>query len=245
MPEAEKQSQFAKALMELRELLMSGAVAPGARLSEVAVSQRLGISRTPLRAAMSRLVDEGFLDRIPTGGCRVRQVTVADVQDAIELRGTLEGLAVRLAAERGAQAADLDACRDLMDRIDGALGPDADSIDFEAFAALNDAFHDAMCGLCRSDTVLREIARAKQLPLAAPGAFLLSQTGLPYVRRSLFMAQAQHRGIVEAVAAREGARAEALAREHARLAARNLDYLVQQDVDEVRDVPGLAMVMTG
>lgn len=245
MAELEKKTRFMKALMELRELVMSGELEPGRRLSEVAIAERIGISRTPLREAMARLVEEGFLERIPTGGCRVRLVTVADVLDSIELRGTMEGMAVRIAAERGADPCTLEACRRVIDRIDAALGQDEAEIDFESFAELNGELHCLFGQLGGSDVVARELDRARQLPLAAPNSFLRSQVGIPYVRRSLYLAQSQHRGIVEAVAAREGARAEALAREHARLACQNLDYLMERNMDEVRDIPGLAMVTTG
>lgn len=245
MAELEKKTRFMKALMELRELVMSGALEPGQRLSEVAVSQQLGISRTPLREAMARLVEEGFLERIPTGGCRVRQVTVADVVDSIEVRGTIEGMAVRLAAERGAAPGALRVCHDLVDRIDEALGASEAETDFEAYADLNAAFHEALGSLAGSETVRREHARVSQLPLAGPSAFLQGQIAVPEIRRSLFVAQRQHRALIEAIEAREGTRAEALAREHARLARANLDYLMQRDPDEAGAVPGLAMVSAG
>ena len=93
--------QSQRALMGVRELIISGELAAGARLHEVALSARLGISRTPLRAALARLGQEGLVEALPTGGYAVRSFSREDVIDAIELRGVLEGTAVRLAAERG------------------------------------------------------------------------------------------------------------------------------------------------
>ena len=64
-------NQTEKALIGLRSMIMAGRFQTGRRLPEIAVSEQLGISRTPLRQAMDRLVAEGLLDRISTGGCRV------------------------------------------------------------------------------------------------------------------------------------------------------------------------------
>ena len=94
---SDRKTQFDKALLGLRSLVMSGEFAASARLPEVALAERLGISRTPLRQAMDRLVAEGLLERIETGGCRVARFTIEDVIDAIEIRGVIgAGVAVAL-----------------------------------------------------------------------------------------------------------------------------------------------------
>ena len=94
------QSQTVKAKLGLRELVLDGAFAPGERVPEIELAKRLGVSRTPLRLALSTLAHEGLLEPLPGGGFVVRSFTRADVSDAIELRGVLEGTAARLAAER-------------------------------------------------------------------------------------------------------------------------------------------------
>ncbi len=91
-------SQTVRAQLRLRELILGGELTPGARIPELALVERLGASRTPVRAALGRLADEGLLEPLPNGGYAVRDFSVGDIQDAIELRGTLEGLAARLAA---------------------------------------------------------------------------------------------------------------------------------------------------
>src|SRR6056297_2646251 len=101
MGETQRISQVEKAMIGLRGLVLSGEFDAGTRLPEVAISERLGISRTPLRQAMDRLEAEGLLERIGSGGCRVAQFRLEDITDAIELRGVIEGVAARLAAERG------------------------------------------------------------------------------------------------------------------------------------------------
>ena len=72
-----RQSQ--RALMGVRELVISGEIGAGSRLSEVALAERLGISRTPLRAALARLAEEGLVEAIPSGGYAVRSFAREDV----------------------------------------------------------------------------------------------------------------------------------------------------------------------
>ncbi|HEY5294428.1 MAG TPA: GntR family transcriptional regulator, partial [Gaiellaceae bacterium] len=94
------ESQTTKATLGLRELIFEGAFAKGERVAEVELSDRLQVSRTPLRTALMRLAHEGLLEPLPGGGFVVASFARGDVVDAIELRGVLEGTAARLAAER-------------------------------------------------------------------------------------------------------------------------------------------------
>src|SRR5882757_9272998 len=113
-------SQMMRALLRLRELILSGEFAPGERMSELPLVERLGVSRTPLRLALATLEHEGLLENLEGGGYAVREFTQDDIHDAIELRGVLEGTAVRFAAERGASSAQLAEMRHLnveMDKV--------------------------------------------------------------------------------------------------------------------------------
>src|SRR3712207_9361547 len=94
-------TQTMKAQFALRELVLRGELNPGERVSELQMVERLGVSRTPVRMALVRLEEEGLLEAIPSGGFAVRAFSEREVFEAIEIRGTLEGLAARLAAERG------------------------------------------------------------------------------------------------------------------------------------------------
>src|SRR5579862_6670887 len=97
---AEFVSQTGRTLLSLREMLLRGDFAPGDRISELPLVARLGVSRTPIRLALDRLAHEGLLEVSPGGGFVVREFTLTDVWDAIEMRGVLEGTAARLGAER-------------------------------------------------------------------------------------------------------------------------------------------------
>lgn len=239
MSRQDRTAQFSRALIELRSLVLEGTYPAGARLPEVAVAERLGISRTPLRQAMDRLVAEGLLERGETGGCRVARFTMEDLVDAIELRGVLEGTAARLAAERGADPLLVAEMRGVLQSLDEAV---RDPLDFVAYVPLNARFHALLARLCGSELVAREVERANRLPAASPTAFMQGQEFIPDFRESLTRAQRQHRAIFDAILAREGARAEALAREHARLARSNLEYVMREKPGLAEKVPGLALV---
>ena len=232
-----------RALIELRKKILAGEYPGGTRLFEVPLAEELNISRTPVREAMSRLTEEGLLDRAKGGGFIVRSFGFADVIDAIELRGVLEGTAARLAAERGADPEALARMQDIADRLDACFGDGLDEVDFDAYSELNAAFHRELAGLAGSEIVRREVERATRLPFASPSAFLPNRANIAAFRRSLSAAQEQHRTLLAAIAAGEGARAEAIAREHARTARRNLDYIMVEDRSLIGRVPGLALVV--
>ena len=241
MSTAERASRSHRGLMGVRELIISGELAAGARLQEVALSERLGISRTPLRAALARLAQEGLVDALPAGGYAVRSFSREDVIDAIELRGVLEGTALRLAAERGVSDAQMETLHALVAELDVSLRGDVEDMQFDRYVELNATFHEALWGLA-SRTIRREIERVTSLPFASPSAFLDKQADVPAFRRSLYGAQEQHKAMVAAIAQCEGARAEALAREHARLARQNLEFVLDEDRSLIERVPALALI---
>lgn len=234
-------SQTLRAALGVRDLLYSGSFRPGERLSEIALSDRLGLSRTPIRAALARLEQEGLVEVIPSGGYAVRTFSEADIIDAIELRGVLEGTAARLAAERGVSDQLMDALAGTLAELDEIVSPPVEDLDFERYHEWNAIFHDQLKNLSGSKIIRQEIERVTNMPFADPSAFLKAQVDFPEFRASLQVGQEHHRAILDAVANREGARAEALAREHARLAKRNLDQVMKSQT--LKDaVPGLFLV---
>ena len=87
----------------LRNLIVRGQLAPGARIVETEVAERFGVSRTPVRAAFQRLEREGYVVASPTHQARmtVAPLTREDVGELLEIVGELEGLAARSAARLG------------------------------------------------------------------------------------------------------------------------------------------------
>jgi len=235
-------SQTVKAQLRLRELILGGELAPGQRIAELALVERLGVSRTPIRAALSKLSEEGLLEALPGGGYAVNDFSEDDIHDAIELRGTLEGLAARLAAERGAAPVLLAEARECLDGIDAVLAaPALDEAAFSAYAELNARWHDLLAEMAGSALVRRQLERVKTLPFASPNGFVRVGGDQPRSRDSLLVAQAQHRAVIDAITRREGARAEALMREHARIAQQNLREALQSH-RTLHRIPGASLL---
>jgi GntR family transcriptional regulator, vanillate catabolism transcriptional regulator len=228
-------SQAVKAQLWLRELILAGELPGGARIAELAIVERLGVSRTPIRAALMRLEQEGLLEALPSGGYAVRTFSEGDVCDAIEMRGTIEGLAARLAAERGVPNALLDEARSCLERIDAVLGqPALDEEAFTRYVSLNETFHNLLRDMAGSELVARELDRVVRLPFASPSAFVVVQANSPQARDMLVVAQDQHRQVLDAIQVREGSRAESIMREHARIARRNLrEAMLSHDLDRM------------
>ncbi|MEI9891951.1 MAG: GntR family transcriptional regulator [Caulobacteraceae bacterium] len=139
------------------------------------------MSRTPVRSALARLEEEGFLEALPGGGYAVKTFTEQEAFDAIEIRGTLEGLACRLAAERGVEPAKLALLDQLVTDIDILLAkPKMSTEDFRAYTRMNESLHQALAEACGGKVLSRQIERApgpalrpplrlRPGPVAAPG----------------------------------------------------------------------------
>ena len=224
-PEAaeEGSSQAVKAQQRLRELILAGDLPAGARIAELALVERLGMSRTPIRAALMHLKQEGLLASLPGGGYAVRTFSEREVADAIELRGTLEGLAARLAAERGVRSGLLAQARECLAQIDLVLRDSAlDDETFSAYVELNGQFHKQLSEMADSAVLAREIERAASLPFASASGFVGVEIHNAQARDNLVVAQHQHRQVLDAIERREAGRAEAIMREHSRIARQNM-----------------------
>ncbi|UVO33921.1 GntR family transcriptional regulator [Bradyrhizobium arachidis] len=235
----ETSTHTARALVALRRQILSGDLPGGTRLLEVAVAERLQISRTPAREAMARLVEEGLIERTPNGFA-VRSFDYADVMDTLELRGVLEGTAARLAAERGVSDLKMAEIRDISRQLDRCFDAPAQDVDLADYIRLNSAFHEALWRLPGSQIISRELMRINQLPFVPPSALIPTGLEFPVLREVLLIGQRQHRGIIEAIAGREGARAEALTREHARTARDNVTSIVGKGHARANIMPVLA-----
>ncbi|MCW5634016.1 MAG: GntR family transcriptional regulator [Rubrivivax sp.] len=229
----------------LRQLIAEGHLARGERLAEEAVAAALGVSRTPVRLAFRTLAQEGLLQRAGKRGHVVRDFSPEDVRAAVEVRGVLEGLAARRLAEQGlpeAVRAELHACLAEGEAVlaGGAVGrareghggrrPGAGAATVAGrlteagiarWSALNARFHAAIVqGGGRTHVIADAIARNNHLPFASADSIRVQKDQLGAEWRKLQMAQMQHRLIVEALEQREGARVEALMREHANIGLR-------------------------
>jgi GntR family transcriptional regulator of vanillate catabolism len=235
-------NQTERVLRELRSQLIAGQWPAATKLREVPLAKSFGISRTPLRAALQRLEQEGLLVRVG-GGYSVRAFSIEDALIAIELRGVIEGTAARLAAERGLVSADLASIKKQLAAMDCLIAQSTEETLIESYSAMNTGFHQQLAVLAGSDMIKQEVERACRLPFAAPSAFSSGRNDLVRFKTTLIVGHEQHKALIQAIERGEGARAEALAREHARLAQTNVEVALQERADGSQCLPQLALVM--
>ena len=84
----------------LRQAILKGELAPGERLMEIQLAERLGVSRTPIREAIRKLELEGLVLMIPRKGAEVAKISEKSLRDVLEVRRSLEELAIELACQR-------------------------------------------------------------------------------------------------------------------------------------------------
>lgn len=101
----------------IRRQIVSRKLKPGTRLKEELLTDELGVSRTPLREAINRLVKDGYLEAEPRKGARVRKFQKKDIVEIYDIRMALEGLAVRLSLS-GLDSGELESLKKLFDKND-------------------------------------------------------------------------------------------------------------------------------
>jgi DNA-binding GntR family transcriptional regulator len=197
----------------LCEALQAGSYRAGDRLREEEVAQRLKVSRTPVREALGRLAARGFVEPAAGRGLIVRSLDISEVLELYAMREIMEGAAARLAAEH-ASATEIDALRDLEQSLVAAT-------DSSEMARLNRAFHEAICRAARN-RYLDNASRELQDWIALLGPTTFTVTGRPSTSHR------EHQAIIDAISARDGDRAEQLARAHIREALRCRLKLLQK-----------------
>jgi GntR family transcriptional regulator, vanillate catabolism transcriptional regulator len=231
-------------LMQLRDLVLRGEFGPGQRLAEQQLAERLGASRTPVRAALVTLEQEGLLLANETGGFVVRQFTPQEVADAIAVRGHLEGMAARLVAEHGVSRQlqnDLLACLAEGDRALAAHPLTLDS--YAAYASMNDRFHALVLQGSGNRALQRAVALNDKLPFAPASAMLPMQSTLDIDRDLMHYAHRQHHMLFDALQRGEGTRAQALAVEHTEVAQINMRMALERRADTERVMPAIRLVV--
>ncbi|WP_424949597.1 GntR family transcriptional regulator [Deinococcus sp.] len=196
----------------LRDAILNGEFQPAERLGEVELTERLGVSRTPIREAIQRLTQDGLLESTPGRGVRIRVVSPGEARDAYLVRETLDGLAAALAAAAHTPA-DAGELETTLKELEAAS-----SEDYREQTRLDLAFH-------------RHVAQAAHnLPLLDLARDLEQRIALVKHQTRIYNSHpqtaAQHRGVLQAVLARD---AEA-AREAAMLHVRTFAGLVMDNL---------------
>jgi len=178
--------------------IIDGRYTPGAPLSEPVLAASIGMSRTPVREGLSRLWQEGYLDRIPGRGYFVARVTVQSVNDTFDVRRLLEGAAA-------ARAAELAAPEDVQQLRELAQLPV--SPDYREAEAANALFHLTIARVARNTLATELIDRC----LAQIDRFLSLGISLGQFQAGASQA---HLLIVDAIARHDPAGARALMEDH-------------------------------
>jgi GntR family transcriptional regulator of vanillate catabolism len=203
-------------LNTIREMILEGALKPGERVTEIGLSEHLGISRTPIRNLLPTLAAEGFLKPVGKRGFAVAAFSESEAIEALELRAVLEGQAARTLARNGASGdvlARLDACLAEGDALfrKGKLEPG----DRETYGAVNARFHATIVAASDSALLNTLLDRVNSVPFVGPGIVTFDHVEPDRAFGLLFQAHGQHHSIVDAIRQRDGARADSLFREHA------------------------------
>ncbi|WP_018331262.1 GntR family transcriptional regulator [Actinomycetospora chiangmaiensis] len=196
-----------RAHLALRDEILRGALPPGTRLGEVELADRLGVSRTPVREALSRLAAEGLVEVLPHRGARVVDFSTDDLDAIFDVRLALEPRATGRAAAR-VTATDLADLDDLATRmlVIGAPGPDQD---LDALVGLNREFHARLLAAAAAPALSTALANVVHLPVVL-------RTFHAYDPASLQRSLAHHAEIVAALRVADAEWATAVMRSHIR-----------------------------
>lgn len=188
--------------LTLRAAIAAGTLKPGDHLAEPPIAEALGISRTPIREALLRLETQRLVERTVGRRLIVSEVTAEEILDVYAVREVLTALAARLAAEN-ASTSDQVRLRRLHREMRWAL----EEGDIARMATLNFEFHDTLCAASRNGFLLATLRSAHDTHQRYPGStFSIPERAEQSVR--------EHEQMLEAIAARDGDRAEKLAHQH-------------------------------
>ena len=196
------QALYQEVAERLRQRIFSHELPPGTWVDEQALAEHYGISRTPLREALKVLASEGLVTLKPRRGCYVTEISERDLDEVFTVMSMLEGECARTSATK-ASAADLERLRAIHADLENA----ADAGDIDGFFEANQAFHLALQEIADNRWLLQVIEDLRKV-------IKLSRHHSLFSEGRLAQSLAEHRDILQALLARDAARAETLMRAH-------------------------------
>lgn len=204
LPAIDRRSLSAAVTTRLRDLIVEGSLAPGARLNERVLCEQLAVSRTPLRDAFKTLAAEGLIDLLPNRGAQVSRMAAPEIEQTFEVMGALEGLAGELACAR-IQQPEVDEIRALHFEMLAAHV----RRDLPAYYRLNHAIHDrinaAACNTVLTATYLQINSRIQSLRFRSN-----------FNREKWDVAVQEHSAMLDALERRDGAQLRSILMQHLR-----------------------------
>lgn len=225
-------TQIDRVISQMRDLILRGELRAGDRIVELQFADRLKVSRTPLRLALAELEREGILERLASRGYRVRGFSVTDILEAVEVRGSLEAMAVRLLVERHWSREFVQTLERIVEDgrtlISGSSDESGGQVDAHAWAEVNSRFHAAFVAGARSRALASAVEKNNATPFVSPGSVILPAARSAVEMALVTRAQSDHEDICAAIAQRESARASALVLEHTYRSIENKRRLITQ-----------------
>jgi GntR family transcriptional regulator of vanillate catabolism len=206
-------SRSEEVVIELRNKILRGDFPAGFHLQEIPLANALGVSRTPIREALTTLAHEGLLAPGPKRGFKIRTFTLDEVIDAYEVRANLEGLAARLLAERGLTPDVADRLHQCLLSGDRLLKNGLSQRDQMPWLEMNNAFHTTLVEATRNRMLVGFVEQSQRVPLASARHvhwYRFDEENFELAKR----AHQAHHEICDALFKGQAVRAEALMREH-------------------------------
>jgi DNA-binding GntR family transcriptional regulator len=199
-------------ITEVRRRIIAGEIQPGVNISELALAEEFGVSRTPVRETFKQLQTEGLIEIRPRVGTFVTTPSRREITELFEMKELIEGAAARLLAQRG-RVPEVDKLEENLRESDAAVARD----DRARYAELVEEFHDlVIVGADNSKLEAHYRMLMNQLAYARLVNTSLSQPGRP------LQSDREHHRVLELIIAKDGDSAEQVMREHVRASRRAL-----------------------
>ncbi len=186
----------------LRQAILKGELEPGERLMEIQLAERLGVSRTPIREAIRKLELEGLVLMIPRKGAEVARISEKSLRDVLELRRSLEELAIELACQRMTEEE-----IDELEQAQKAFREAVDSKEVMLMAETDEKYHEIIYQGTKNSRLVQILNNLREQ---------MYRYRLEYIKdadkRQILLIE--HDNIVKAVRGRRVAEAKAAMREH-------------------------------
>ena len=191
-----------KVYRALKTEIIKGSLKPGTKLSEGKIAEQMGVSRTPVREALKELAAEGFVKMNPNQAVAVSNASVKDVQEVLQIRGVLEGLAARLATKT-INEEEIKELEKYQKRMEQYTNKD----DVLAFSEMDAEFHELILNICGNNRLIQirknlsdQAHRYRIRSLSVPGRLKYSLK--------------EHQEIVEALKRKNAEQADRLSQKH-------------------------------
>lgn len=202
----------------LRQAILKGELEPGQRLMEIALANKLGVSRTPIREAIHKLELEGLVVLVPRKGAEVAKITEKDLKDVLEVRTSLEVLATELACER-IRSEDLERLKQAEAEFEKSILND----DVTSLAEKDVAFHDIIFTATGNERLMQILNNLREQIYRYRVEYLKDVSSRKRLVR-------EHREIRSAIEKRDVAAARMLIAEHINNQELAVVKIIQEDI---------------